>query len=153
MKVTIECDEKEARLISLALDLYTRVGLGQFWYLSDCATVRKNLWADETNQLQDNFDKAALKLAETYTGHPGRGGYGIFHAKIGDDCKIAAHIHQQIRHEFFLQQKEEDKKISGVDAYPADIARIAHIPDPNFKIKIEKDETASGETVDTTVAK
>lgn len=148
-KVTIECDEQTARLISKALDVYCRMGLGQFWYLTDVNTVQKNLWAEPFKpELQEEFRKQAEKLSNIYTGGIGNAGHGIFSPKVGDDCKITCHIHQQIRHEFYLQQPPENRRFSGVDASPADICQIANMPVPNFKIKIEDEETLGTELAD-----
>ena len=44
MKVTIECTEKELKLINNALDFYSRVGVGQFSEIINHPTFQKNLY-------------------------------------------------------------------------------------------------------------
>lgn len=70
------------------------------------------------------------------------GSWGIFNPKVDDSCKVAFHIHQQIRHEFWKLQ--ENKTRYTVDAYPADSCKLAGLPTPNFKINTHEEN--SGET-------
>jgi hypothetical protein len=128
-KVTIECTEAEAKLISKALDFYCRMGLGQFNYLTDNDTI------DKISDSREDFNEATLSLKKSY-GLTGNSFYGIFNKQVGDDCKIAAHLHQTIRHEFWKDNKNPDKSQHTVNAYPADICQIAEIPVPEFKMKI-----------------
>lgn len=133
--VEIKCSDDVAQLISRALDIYTRLGLGQFWYITDCYSVKKRLW-NQTPEINEEFRKQSEKLSNVFTGYTSNASFGIFHSEVGDDCKSTAHINQQIRHEFFLQKNTNDKM--SVDAREADICRIAGIPDPIFKITIKE---------------
>ena len=136
MKITINCSEDEANLIARALELYSRVGMCQFTHLTDNHSLQKLLWdkMELAPNIQDEFRRKAEQLSNICTGHTGGGNYGIFHEKVGEDCKIAANLYQTIRHEFWKHRG--DTKWSQ-DAHPADICRMANITEPNFKLEIE----------------
>lgn len=136
MKIQIECSENEARLISSALELYSRVGILQFEYLTECSSLQNLIWKDETYKLQENFRRKADAMKGLF-GYTPNSNPGIFNTTdVEDDVRIAAHLHQQIRHEFW---KLTGKPQHTVSAYPADICNIADIPIPDFEIKIETD--------------
>jgi hypothetical protein len=143
--------DEQLYLVSRALDLYSRMGLGQFWYLTDNITIQKNIWKREKNiwkgeklegGVHEKFKTKAQELSNIYTGFVGNGSYGIFSPEVGDDCKLAAHIHQTIRHEFWKRRRDEDPDASyinmTVDSHPADIWNMAK--GEKLEIKIEKDE-------------
>lgn len=132
MKVTIECSEKELQLLNRALDLYSRIGILQFEKMTDVVSLQKLIWKEE---LIHQFDDRAKEL-KTLFGYTPNSGPGIFHLeKVSDDVREAAHMHQVIRHELWKQR--EEKSSYTVDAYPADICKIADIPIPIFEVKIE----------------
>lgn len=130
-KIIIECGESEAQLISKALDFYCRMGLGQFNYLTDNNTI------DKISEGNEAFRIASDRLKTAYTKMGPNASYGIFSEEIGDDCKISAHIHQVIRHEFWKADDDPEKPKYTVNAYPADICQIAEIKEPEFKMKID----------------
>lgn len=139
-KVTIVCGFEEACLIERALELYSRVGILQFEYLTGCASLQKLIWDKD---LSDEFNKKANELKAVF-GHASNANPGIFNKEqVGDDARIAAHLYQQFRHERFLDRIHtgEQTTISlSVDEFPADICKIAKIPIPNLIIKIESNE-------------
>jgi hypothetical protein len=132
-KVTIECTESEAQLISKALDFYCRMGLGQFNYLTDNETI------DKIVEGKEDFNDVVKSLKTVYTGMSPNASFGIFSEQIGNDCKIAAHLHQEIRHEFWKDDKNPEKPKYSVTAYPADICQLAEIAVPEFKMVIKND--------------
>lgn len=134
MKAIIQLSENELHLIKNALDIYCRMGLGQFWYLTDVHTVRENVWA-MTDDKREEFEFIAKKLSNIYTGHSGNVSYGITSQKVGADCKVACHINHAIRHELYKHRGDKNK--STVDAYPSDIPSICGIDLPDFYIEIK----------------
>lgn len=139
MDIKIQCTEKEAQLISRALDLYTRVGLTQFWYLTDCTSLQKLIWDTDDNSLLEKFNQKAIELSNLCTGYTGQGSPGIFNKiMVGDDVRIAGHIHQQIRHEFWKIDGKKEEYTN--QTFRADICNIAKIEEPKFEIKIEQKE-------------
>lgn len=136
--ITIECSEKEAHLIERALELYGRVGMLQFDYLTLCGSLQKLIW---DKKLAAEFKNKADELKSVF-GYTPNSNPGIFNNDIvGDDCRIASHMYQQLRHERYLQRlkenPEEESKHYGVDRYPADICQIAGMETPKFIIKTE----------------
>lgn len=129
----IKIGESELRLISNALDLYARIGIGQFYMIDNHPSVNKALFNKE---LQGEFRNKSYELATIYTGMSGNGSFGIFNKTIGDENRIAFNIHQSIRH-LFWQQREEKPNYT-VDSTPADACRISGIPEPVFEIKVSK---------------
>lgn len=129
-KYIIELGKEELQLISRALDLYSRVGLLQFDKLTDCLSLQKLVWE---KGIQEDFDVRAKELKNLF-GYPSNANPGIFNTKdVGDDVRISANIHQTIRHKFWIDADKKDRFNHTVDAYPADICKIANIEEPNFK--------------------
>lgn len=138
MKTTITLGEQELQLISKALDFYCRMGLGQFNYLTENYTIQAELWKDETGNTEHKFQEVVKELKKVY-GLDSNASHGIFNKEhVGDDCRIAAHLHQQIRHELYKVDEKMSKPQYTVNAYPADICQIAKMKEPDFNLKIEK---------------
>lgn len=127
---TIEVGKNELQLISRALDLYSRVGLLQFDKLTGCLSLQELVWE---RGVQEKFDAQSKEL-KNLLGYPSNANPGIFNTKVGDDVRISANIHQTIRHKFWLDADKKDRFNHTVDAYPANICKIANIEEPNFKI-------------------
>lgn len=128
---TIEVGKDELQLISRALDLYSRVGLLQFDKLTDCLSLQELVWKKD---IQEEFDAQSKELKNLF-GYTPNASPGIFHTKdVGDDVRISANMHQTIRHKFWLDADKKDRFNHTVDAYPADICKIANIEEPIFKI-------------------
>ena len=130
-KHTIHLSTPELLLIERALDIYSRIGLLQFENLTSCNSLQSLIWKENK---MDEFRNAAHQLKAVF-GYSPNAFPGIFNTNIvGDDCRIAAHIHQQIRHHRWKLDTSPDKSLFTVNAYPADICQIAEIPIPDFKI-------------------
>lgn len=133
-KVKIECTEKEAQLISRALDLYCRVGLLQFNYLTDCNSLQKLIW---DKGLGEEFRLRADYLKELF-GYSPNSNPGIFNKEVvNPECRTACHLHQQIRHELWKSDNDPEKPKYVTSASPADICQIANEPIPEFIISVE----------------
>lgn len=115
----IELTDEQLQLVSKALEMYTRISLGQFKYVTDVTTVQKKVWNMSVGE-RNVFEDIMLKAGELMTGIR-HGNYGIFNEEVNDDARVAAHIHQAIRHEFYKRDKSPDKPTGTVNANPADI--------------------------------
>jgi hypothetical protein len=137
-KITIECGFEEACLIERALDLYSRVGILQFEYLTGCTSLQRVIWDKD---ISDEFRKKADALKSTF-GYEPNAHPGIFNTEdVHDDVRVAADLYQSIRHERYkdrIRTGEQTKSHHTVDEYPADICNIGGMPIPNFKVKIEE---------------
>lgn len=137
--VTINCSEKEAFLIEKALDLYSRISMGQFKKIGQVTSIQRKLWNDDTDTKE--FDDRCDDLKEVFG--LSKGSYwGIFNKEnVDDDAREAAHMQQAMRHERYLHRMRtgEQKESHGtLDEYPADICVIARMTAPNFKMNIEE---------------
>jgi hypothetical protein len=134
-KYTIELGFDELCLIERALELYGRVGLLQFEHLTLCNSLQKLVWDRELSQ---EF-KSRTDEVKSLFGYQSNANPGIFNKEIvGDDCRIAIHIYQQLRHQRYLDRRksgEQTKDHYSVDEYSADTCQIAGMRTPNFAIK------------------
>ena len=143
MKVTIEVDENQARLIQRALDFYSRVGIGQMERILEYPTFEKVLaerlkvdGKTDWSKFHDTKDKANDRLHEAReivlnTGISKNGSYGIFNPDVDESCRVAYDILQVVRHEFWKQ--DPDRSDVTVDS-------SAHLSTENsgrIKVKIE----------------
>lgn len=138
MNVTINTTEEELRIIEKALELYGRVGLLQFQYLTICDSLQRQVWGKDLTQ---EFDEKTFELKSIF-GYSRNSNPGIFNKEfVSDDCRIAFHLQHQMRHERYLNRTKNGKQTERhytVDEYPADVCDIAGIEQPNFKITIHE---------------
>lgn len=111
---TLHLTEEQLRLVQQALDLYSRVGIGQFEHIKYHPTFVNHLSNKLTdgkgridfNQYHQIRDKADEKLMEARNIliqedlHP-NASWGIFNEKGDETCRVAYDILQVIRHEFW----------------------------------------------------
>jgi hypothetical protein len=137
--ITIECSEKEALLIEKALDLYSRISLGQFGEIGQVVSIKRKLWKDDV--LSDKFNRKCDELKNVFGLSLGSY-WGVFNKEnVDDDAREAFHIEQVMRHERYLHRMRtgEQKESHGTkDEYMADACDIAGITAPNFKMSIEE---------------
>lgn len=129
-KFNIELGENELFLIAEALELYARMGTGQFNYLTDHRGVQKIVW---DKNIQVEFDQLAKSLGSIYTGMPVGGSYGIFNNKIHDCNRIALDISYNLRHAEYMSS-DKASNIHHKFSRKSDICTIAGIQNPIFKI-------------------
>ena len=135
-KHTIELGFEELCLIERALEMYGRMGMLQFDYLTLCNSLHKLIW---DRKKADEFRKKADELKAVFN-YPSNANPGILNTEIvGDDCRIAIDMYQTIRHQRYLdrykENPEEESKHYSVDQSPADICQLAGMKTPDFKIK------------------
>jgi len=117
---TLEVNNKQLRLIQSALDLYSRIGIGQFEVIKEHPTFERHL----ANQLIDKDgktdygqyhtvrDSVDLMLVQPRNmliqepNHPQNGSWGIHNPKVDETCRDAYDLIQVIRHEFWKAQSE-----------------------------------------------
>jgi hypothetical protein len=92
MKYNLTLTEKQAGVLIDALDLYTRIGLGQFEEVVQ--VYDRNLKLD--HETRDRI-KSLLDAAKREAGHPSNGSYGIHNEKVDDVFRAAFDIKQVVR--------------------------------------------------------
>jgi len=97
MKVTLELSERQAKIVQSALDIYTRLGLGQIERVGDFLDWKTR---DQWEQLL-----AAVKVIGT--GHHPNASTGISHPELDDRFKIAYEIQQVVRGKVAWHNKPE----------------------------------------------
>lgn len=135
--IEISCTEEELHLIQKALELYSRVAILQFNYIPDyCTSLQTLIWRDESYKQRDKFQDKCDELKEIF-GYSRNSNPGIFNTvDVSDDARVAAHLHQHIRHEMWKSKNNPIRHYT-VDEYAADTCQIAGIPVPKFNIKIQ----------------
>ena len=108
MKVKLEITENQARLVMNALELYTRIGIGQFGYIKNHPTIEKFIWDNHRDEFHDFGDTELLsarnKLFDLDMGL--NGSYGIHSKKVDDSVRVSHDLVQVIRHEFWKLNPE-----------------------------------------------
>lgn len=122
---SIELTDSQIRLVSQALDIYTRLGMGQFYNaVKDHPNVERHLFKMEEHDIK-KFNDLLLELGYMLHGIRGHGSWGIFNDETGDESVLAAHIHQAIKHHLWKEDKSPDKPMHVQSANPADVWRLA----------------------------
>lgn len=103
MKV-LTLTDNQARLISEALELYCRIGLGQFDYIQNHPTIDYNISKRNVDFHKDIEPSLTISRNRIFGLKRGfETSLGIFHIDVDETCRIAHDIHQIIRHEFWKQ--------------------------------------------------
>jgi hypothetical protein len=111
----LEVNNDQLKLIQRALDLYSRIGIGQFSVIKDHPTFEKHL----ANQLvgddgktdygqyhivRDSIDATLVQprnMLIQEPNHPRNGSWGIHNPNVDESCREAYDLIQVIRHEFW----------------------------------------------------
>ncbi len=91
MRYQIIVNEKQAKVISNALDVYARIQGGQF-----ANVINRFEWKKVSESKKDKIDEMLSYLKCVLTGVEGNGYMGI--GQINNDGQIAYDVHQVIRH-------------------------------------------------------
>lgn len=110
----LEISEAQAKIIINALDLYTRIGLGQFQSIQEVWDY--NGVDPEDFKKYDDFKDMLVKCQKLIMGTC-NGGFGIHNKKVNDIFRQAYDIQQVIRHEVWKNSKY--RQHSSVCASPA----------------------------------
>ena len=124
MKVTIECTANQLQLINLALDIYSRLGIGQIEAMKSPAMPIIPDW-DKFYLWVDLFKQEVFALEGAHS-------YGIMAEKVSESCRAAYDMQQVIRHELW--------KYDGAEPGPTVDTREAFQTSklPLIKVEIEK---------------
>ena len=112
---TLTVTENQLRLIQNALDLYTRIGIGQFERIKEHPTFEVHLYNEFKNEegktdyvkfhsVRDEVDDIftqAKRLLYNQSSAVKNGGWGIHNPNVDDSCRDAFDLVQVIRHEFW----------------------------------------------------
>jgi hypothetical protein len=99
---TLTMSEAQARLVIRALDIFTRIGIGQFEEVLAVYDRALNLDYQKRERL-----RISLNSAKAEAGHPANGSYGIHNPEVNDDFRAAFDIQQVIRNRLAFDQKPE----------------------------------------------
>lgn len=132
--VEIQVTDKQAKLIESALDLYLRIGLGQFGQITNHPTYRWKTSPEEEDKAIAMLN-AARNLLEATPGRDPNSSQSIYHE--GERYEVnrqAWDLVQSIRHEFWkaLEEKPEHSTASSVFYCAEDSHKI--------KVKVFPDE-------------
>jgi hypothetical protein len=99
-KLTIT--EQQASIIVRALDLFARIGTGQF---EEVLNVYDRDFAFSPEAREGM--RSALKAAKAHAGHPPNGSFSILNPKVSDDFRAAYDVMQVIRHRLAWDQNPQ----------------------------------------------
>ena len=110
-KFLIELDEEQLNIFNAALDLYARIGIGQFYRIAEPFTLAteycfKHHEEDYSARLDDariHLQKAAHILMDCTEN--GYGSHGIYSDKINEKCRIAFDMWQVIKYKINEETK------------------------------------------------
>lgn len=93
----IELSDKQADVLIAALDLYSRIHLGQFEEVANVARMYDVSRLNGDYEAHNEFDDA-IREAKTILGFCRNGSYGIFNERVNDVARVAWDMQQVIRH-------------------------------------------------------
>lgn len=93
MKFQLTFTPEQARVLTQALDIYSRLGLGQFEKVLDVYDPDFKL----TGPVRDEI-RRALEVAKEEAGHPAHGSHGIHNPVVPDTFRVAFDLQQVVRH-------------------------------------------------------
>jgi hypothetical protein len=121
---TLKVTKEQLRLIQDALDMYSRIGIGQLWGIKEHPTfeeiLRKKCTFDgkvEYSLYHDMREKAdkyftlgrdTLLIDSTHGQH---GSFGIYNQEVHESCRVAYDLVQVIRHEFWKADPERNENV------------------------------------------
>jgi hypothetical protein len=92
-KYTLTLNEDQARILIRALDLYSRIGIGQFEEVAQVYDRGLKLDLPTRDRI-----RVGLNIAKAEAGHPVNGSYGIHNAKVDDEFRVAYDLQKVVRH-------------------------------------------------------
>jgi hypothetical protein len=121
---TLTMSEEQAQIVVRALDLYSRIGIGQFEEIlrvyDPCCTL--------TSMMRDEA-RTHINCVKLAYGHPENGSHGIHNPKVRDDFRVAYDVQQVIRNRIAF-----DKNPEGGFQVDFDTPRaISQLPLPTIK--------------------
>jgi hypothetical protein len=93
-KYQMTVSEKQAEILVRALDIFSRIGLGQFEEVLQVYDANLKLSYEQREQI-----RAGLVIAKGAAGHPPNGSYGIHNPEVREDFRAAFDVMQAVRHQ------------------------------------------------------
>lgn len=119
-------DERQAAVLNEALELLSRVTMGQLEAVIDSLRYRDDKRIDRLANKWEILD-IARRLSDIQKAmlfnQPANGSHGIHHPDVPEVARIAWDLHKVVRHELWKNREVlpgEDYRAMCVDAYPAD---------------------------------
>lgn len=113
MKIKLEINKPQAHLIIQALDLYSRIGIGQFKTIIDHPTFMSRDRCDRSDELEILLTKARNILIGKEM--PKNASYGIRHKDVHRSSGEAYDMLQIIRHEIW--KNDPNRNMAVVSAH------------------------------------
>lgn len=130
-KYKLELNEEQAATLIKALDLYSRIGIGQFHEILDWQFNWEKRNAQDYQDIRDQLDFIKFML----TGMPKNASRGIFQEETPERCKIAWDIQQVVRHCKSWHENPE----GGITVHFGKPMRSSQEPLPVCKVLEEQD--------------
>ena len=119
---TLTMSEEQAQVVVRALDLYTRIGIGQF---EEIFRVY-----DPKGELRNHSGASGLMNSiKNIVGHPANGSHGIHHPEVRDEFRAAYDVQQVIRNRIAFDKNPEGGMGVAFDTPRA----ISQLPLPTIK--------------------
>jgi len=96
IKYQLFISEKQARVITSTLDLFSRIGIGQFERILDHPQYMNKIFDDNTSY--KSCKELLERIKKLLTGYPPHASHGIGHPEVHGDCTISYDLMQVIRH-------------------------------------------------------
>ena len=132
--VTITCTTQQAECIARALELYTRLGLGQFEeavYLCKIGLIRHR--QGECSDAQIEQIESLCYAIKDALGHPRNGSFGIGYPMLHESTQRAYEITKQID-KALAMHRDPNPPFRGVN-YDGRTVRYTQDPDITMEIK------------------
>lgn len=101
-KYNITVTESQANILVRALDLFSRIGIGQFENVVEVYNHDFRLDAVKQERI-----RLCLQWAKEEAGHPANGSYGIHNKAVSNDFRAAYDLQQVIRHRIAWDRRPE----------------------------------------------
>lgn len=156
-KYKVELNERQIQLVSDALDMYSRIGHGQFEEILRHPCIEQGLWnaskhpAGRPFHISVNLIRKHLFLIKEITelSHPttveegtqqvskpeGIANKGIYHENTSKTSRESFDIHQDIRH--YLWEERHDPKDEEADSLTSVASSVHYTSDNHEKVEIE----------------
>ncbi len=121
---TLNMSEAQAQVVVRALDLYTRIGIGQFEEILRVYDPLSETWGSG-----HKFALEFIKEIKAQAGHPMNGSHGIHNPKVRDDFRVAYDVQQVIRNRIAFDKNPEGGMTVDFDTPRA----ISQLPLPTIK--------------------
>lgn len=115
----IELSDNQADVLISALDLYSRIHLGQFEEVANIARMYDISKFDKDYDAHNDFDDA-IREVKGILGFDRNGSYGIFNEQVNDIARVAWDMQQVVRRHLAWKRNPEGRHTVNFDPpYPS----------------------------------